>query len=307
MAEGGDDTALTLLRALPAEAAEAILGRLPADAAGRLRDRLRDAPAAPPPGPELDAALAQFFDLQRIAERPSPPTPAEEAAPPANPIDEVRGLPPDRLARALDGEQPGAVALVLSCLDPAAAGQVIRRLPADRRAEVALRVTKVGGRNPDLLAPITRAVVDKARRLAEAPPEPSYDELVTNLADMLRALPRLERGPVIEEIEASDPTLAAKVLEKLYRIDDLVRIPDRQLQGLLAELDVKTIAIALKNTDPAVRGKVTSNMSSRARAVLDEESELLGEIPASRIKEAQQTVLVLVRKGEEEGKITIEE
>ena len=306
MAEAGDDTALTLLRALPAEVGELILGRLPADAAGRLRARLKDAPPQPPAGPEVDAALAQFFDLQRIAERPAPP-PAEDAPPPADPVEEVRTLPPDRLARALDGEQPGAVALVLSCLDPAAAGQVIRRLPADKRADVALRVTKLGGRNPDLLAPIARAVAEKARRLASVLPEPSYDELVTNLADMLRALPRLERGPVIEKVEASDPTLAAKVLEKLYRIDDLVRIPDRQLQGLLAELDVKTIAIALKTTDPAVRGKVTSNMSSRARAVLDEESELLGDIPASRIKEAQQTVLVLVRKGEEEGKITIEE
>lgn len=284
-----------------------MLGRLPADAAGRLRDRLRDAPAAPPAGPEVDAALAQFFDLQRIAERPAPATPTDETPPPADPVEELRGLPPDRLARALDGEQPGAVALVLSCLDPAAAGQVVRRLPADRRADIALRITKLGSRNPDLLRPVTEAVVAKARRLAEAPPEPSYDELVTNLADMLRALPRLERGPVIEKIEASDSALAAKVLEKLYRIDDLVRIPDRQLQGLLAELDVKTIAIALKNTDPAVRGKVTANMSSRARAVLDEESELLGEVPASRVKEAQSTVLVLVRKGEEEGKITIEE
>lgn len=301
----GDDTALTLLRAMPAEVAEQVLGRLPDEAAGRLRDRLRDAPPQPPAGPELDAALAQFFDLQRIAERPAPP--AEDAPPPANPIDEVRGLPPDRLARALDGEQPGAVALVLSCLDPAAAGQVVRRLPAEKRADIALRITKLGSRNPDLLGPITAAVAEKARRLAEVPPEPSYDELVTNLADMLRALPRLERGPVIEKIEASDPTLAAKVLEKLYRIDDLVRIPDRQLQGLLAELDVKTIAVALKNTDPAVRGKVTANMSSRARAVLDEESELLGEVPASRVKEAQTTVLLLVRKGEEEGKITIEE
>ncbi|MBX9626228.1 MAG: hypothetical protein K2X82_20685, partial [Gemmataceae bacterium] len=89
MAEGGDDTALTLLRALPAEAAEAILGRLPADAAGRLRDRLKDAPATPPAGAELDAALAQFFDLQRIAERPAPPPAAEGEEPAPDPIAEV--------------------------------------------------------------------------------------------------------------------------------------------------------------------------------------------------------------------------
>src|SRR5262245_59375081 len=102
----GDDVALLLLRVLPAEVAELILGRLDPVAAGRLRARLRAAPAEPPPGPEVDAALAHFLDLQRIAERPAPSVPAPEPKPtaPATPIDEVRTLPPDRLAKALEGE-----------------------------------------------------------------------------------------------------------------------------------------------------------------------------------------------------------
>ncbi|MDB5312219.1 MAG: hypothetical protein JWO38_6421, partial [Gemmataceae bacterium] len=268
----------------------------------------------PPDGDDLDAALAQFFDLQRIAERPAPaageyrpvagPAPAE---PPANPVDDLRAMDPDRLARAVDGEQPGTVALVLSCLDPAAAGQVMKRLPPEIRAEIAVRISRLKGRNQALLQQLARAVAEKGRRLADVPPEPTLEELILNLADMIRALPRAERPPIIQRLEAADAALAARVLEKLYRIEDLIRIPDRQLQGLLAELDVKTIAIALKNTDPAVRGKVTSNMSSRSRAVLDEESELLGDVAASRIREAQGEVLALVRRAEEEGKVTIEE
>ena len=306
----GDDVAVVLLRALPAEVGELILTRLDAGTTERLRARLKGAPAEPPAGPELEAALAQFFDLHRIANRPVPttastPVSTEPAAPDS--VSEIRSIPPDRLVRALDGEQPGAIALVLSCLDATAAGQVIRRLPSEQRAEIALRVTKLGARNQILLQQLTKAVLEKARRLTDVPPEPTQEELISNLADMLRALPRDERSPVLERIQTADAPLATKVLEKLYRIDDLIRIPDRQLQGLLAELDVKTIAIALKNTAPAVRGKVTSNMSSRSRAVLDEESELLGDVPANRIKEAQSTVLALVRKGEEEGKITIQE
>jgi flagellar motor switch protein FliG len=76
---------------------------------------------------------------------------------------------------------------------------------------------------------------------------------------------------------------------------------------LLAKLDVKTIATALRDVDPIVRNKVTSNMSSRARTVLDEETELLGAIAASRVKEAQSKVLALVLKAEEDGEIVMEE
>jgi flagellar motor switch protein FliG len=312
MADGaGDETAVLLLRALPAEVVEVVLKNMDEPTAARLRGLLRDAPAEAPPGPEIDGALAHFFDLMRIAER-SPPVPEDELpiadteAPP-DPMTDLRSIPPDRLARALSGEQPGTVVLILSCLDPTAAGQVMKYLPLDARADIAVRMTKVGPRNPTLLAQLTKAVAEKARRLGDLPPEPTADELVTNLADMLRAVPRAERLPIVQKIETTDPDLAAKVLEKLYRIEDLLRIPDRMIQILLSKLDVKTIATALKNADPAIQDKITANMSSRSRTALSEESELLRDVPASRVKEARTKVLALVKKGEEDGEIVLEE
>jgi flagellar motor switch protein FliG len=302
-----------LLRALPADLASAILGRLEGDVAGRLRAKLT-VPGGQTSWTEVDVALAQFFDLQRIAERAeanpalksassSPPPPTS----PPTPLDDLKTMSPDRLARALEGEQVGTIALIVSCLAPAPAAQVVKRFPLDMRAEVAVRMTKLGPRNPVILQQIARAVAEKGQKLADIPPEPSPEEILTNLADMIRALPRAERFPVIRKMEAADPTLAAKVLEKLSRIEDLLKIPDRQLQGLMAKLDVKTIALALKTVDPPVRDKVSANLSSRARTVLAEESELLGDVSASKVQEAQSKVLGLIRKGEEDGEITMEE
>jgi flagellar motor switch protein FliG len=309
MAEAGDDVAVLLLRLLPAEVGNTILTRL-GPTGERLRARLAQ-PAAPPPQDEVNAALAHFFDLQRIAER-APPQPSaapvpEPTAVPSGPVERLRGLPPEVLARALEGEQPGTVALVLSCLDPADAGRVMQRMPVELRAEIAVRLSKLGARNPALMERLVGAVASKGERLKDAPREPSQEELITNLADMLRAVPRTERMPVLKKIEASDPELALKIVEKLYRIEDLLRIPDRQMQTLLGKLDVKSLAIALKNADPAVRQKVTNNMSSRSREVLNDETELLGTVSATRAREAQAKILAAVRKGEEDGEITPEE
>ncbi len=311
MAEApGEDVAVLLLRVLSADAAEAVLGRMGADAGARLRSRLRAAAAEPPPPAELDAALAQFFDLRRIAGRAVPPTAATTDTPhpaaPVGPLDELRAIPADQLARALDGEKPGAIALLLSCLDPTTTGQVIRRLPADSRADIALRLTKPGARNPALLEPLARAVVEKSRRLADVPPEPTPEELIQNLAEMLRTLPRADRMPLVARLEETDPELAAKVIEKLYRIEDILMIPDRQVQMLLGKLDVKTVAVALKGAAPALRQKVTANMSSRSKTVLDEESDLLGAVSESAVRESQATVLAAIRKGVEDGQITMD-
>jgi flagellar motor switch protein FliG len=294
---------------MPPEVAELILGQFGAEAA-RLRSRLAAAPGKPA-GPEIDGALAQFFDLQRIVERP----PAPPVVPPAPPVppppptatEEIRKLPPSVLARALEGEQPGTIALVLSCLDNAPAGQVMQRLALDVRAEVALRLSKLGARNPVLLGRLVAAVAEKARRLGELPREPTPEELITNLADMLRAVPRAERLPVVKKIELADPDLAAKIIERLYRLEDLLRIPDRQIQTLLGKLDVKTLAVALKGADPAIMAKVSGNMSSRSREVLNDESALLGAVPASRVRDAQLKVIAIIRKAEEDGEVTPEE
>ncbi len=167
-------------------------------------------------------------------------------------------------------------------------------------------MTKPGGRNPALLQPLAAAVAEKSRKLADVPPEPTQEELITRLADMLRGFPRAERTPVLQKVEAADPEMAAKVLEQLYRMEDILRIPDRQVQLLLSKLDVKTVAVALKGAAPAIRQKVTANMSSRSKTVLEEESELLGAIPDAVVRESQAAVLAAIRKGEEEGQITLD-
>lgn len=306
----GEVTVATLLRLLPPDAAELVLGRLPAEAGARIRARLAD--PVPPPDREVEVALAEFFDLLRIADRvvpaagapgPAPPVPAA----PAGPVDELRALPPDRLARALEGESPATMALILGCLEPSAAGQVMRRLPADRRADVALRLTRPAARNPALVNRLARAVADKGRRLADLPTPPSDADRAMAMADMIRALPRADRPALLKKLEAADPTFAGAVQDQVYRVEDILRIPDRQLQTLLSELEVKKLALALHGADPAVRDKVTANMSTRARAALAEEMELLGNILPSAVREARSEFLTVVRRLEDEGRITIDE
>lgn len=305
----GEDAALLLLRVLPVDVAENVLGQLGPDAGSRLRRRLRMAPNELPPVPEMDDALAQFFDLHRMIKARDALTPEQKAAqapPPPNAIEELKRIPPEQIARALEGEQPGAIAMILGALDPATTGHVIRRLPMEIRAEIAIRLAKPGARNLALLMPLAEAVVQKTRQLKDVPPEPSQEELIQNLADMLRSFPRADRMPVVLKLEESDPELAAKVVERLYRMEDLLRIPDRQIQLLLGKLDVKTVAVALKGAVPAIVQKITNNMSSRSKEVLKEESELTGSIADSVVREAQGTVLAAVRKGEEDGQITMD-
>jgi flagellar motor switch protein FliG len=318
--DSGEQTVTLLLRLLPSDTAEAVLQHLPSELVSRLRRRLQATDAGQVPPAELDAALTQFFDLWRLAQRypqlstsSSTAVAAEPAAATSapsvsdDPLQQLRSYPPQVLARALHQEPPAVIALILATLEPAAAGQVLARLPGSLRPEIAVRLARTATPQPALLRNLACALIDKCRQLAELPLPASPEAMVAQLVGMLRALPRPERMPVVRQMETIDPDLAAKVLADLTRLEDLLKIPDRQMQTLLTKLDMKTLATALKNAPEAVRNKVAANLSTRARQVLQEEMEFLGDVPASRIKEAQSRVLAAVVKAEEAGEIVIEE
>jgi flagellar motor switch protein FliG len=320
-ARTGEEMAVTLLRVLPPEVAEQVLARLDPAAAARLRPGL-----APPPD-ELDPALTEFFDLLRIADRARALTapaageyrpvagggtrgkrsggPPPGPPPPPDPVIELRELPPDKLLKVLEGEPAAATALVLTVLDTDTAGDVMKGLPADLRVQVAMRFSQPGSRNYSLIQKLARAIVDKGHRLAEQPAQTPPDTRIADLAVILRALPRADRAAVFKTMSETDPELTARVKEKLFKFADLATVDDRSLQGMLQQLNLKTIATALKGAEDAVTAKVTGNLSGRARELLQEELSLLGSVSNVQVEDARKEVMQLLMKAEEEGSITL--
>jgi flagellar motor switch protein FliG len=74
---------------------------------------------------------------------------------------------------------------------------------------------------------------------------------------------------------------------------------------LLAEIDAKSLATALKGGSDAIRQKVSSNLSKRARETLNEEMELLGTVPATVIQQAQKAVVDVIQRLDQAGELTM--
>ncbi len=318
MALGGADAAAVLLKALPPEVLEAVLSRLQPDKADRLRDRI-DAVRERPTGTDrLEDALRTFGRAKQVTAAEGTPADAKApkkkvekldlAAEPEEPVafSHLRDIPPDLMVRVLNDEETPAVALVMSVLEPAAAAEVMKRMPAARRPELAVRLTQPGARNPELTELLAKAIVEKAVRLAKAPPEPSADDRIKNLSTVLRSLKREERVEILDALNNADPEACARVKEQLYLFEDILRIEDRGLQTVLVELDMPTLALALSGAPDDLRAKIQKNMSSRAQAMLGEEIGLLGTVPTAKVQQARSKIVSVLRQFEEEGKITIE-
>ncbi len=313
------DAAKILLRLLPTEILNRVLANLEAKDAESLR--VMRAEATVPYAPEdTSRALGAFFDLTRIASRSAPIALEAPAAPKssqlpaqvkadesaADPVQAMRGLNPELLARAVGDEPPGVIATIITRLEPIQAAELMKRLPSPARMQIALRLNQGTTQNSVLVEKLARAAIAKANRISETPPEPTSDDRIKGLVALLRRLDRPDRVEILQAIEKSDPQSAAIIRKQMFCFEDLVHVDDRPLQNLLTEFDARTLATALKGAPPEVSEKILRNISSRNRQMLTDEIGLLGNIPKATMDEAQERIGELLRRYEEEGKITIE-
>lgn len=211
----------------------------------------------------------------------------------------------DKLALALTDEHPRTVALVLNQMEPDRAGEVLKRLPPEHRREVSIQLGREMSVSPDLVNRIVRTVLEKCRKIAEAPPGKSGGNRFKRMAEMLRRLDKPDRMEVLATLEQNDPDTAASVKEFLYSFEDLLLIEDRSMQKLLAEIDSKSLATALKGAPDPIKDKVRNNLSKRARETLNEEMELLGSVPPSTIQQAQKSVVEVIQRLDQAGELTM--
>lgn len=91
----------------------------------------------------------------------------------------------------------------------------------------------------------------------------------------------------------------------MFVFEDIVLLDDRAIQKVLREVDQQELAKALKAVDNEVQDKIFKNMSKRAANTLKEDMEFMGPIRLKDVEEAQQKIVSVIRKLEEQGEIVV--
>ena len=82
-------------------------------------------------------------------------------------------------------------------------------------------------------------------------------------------------------------------------------IDDRSIQLILREVQSDSLILALKGASPELREKIFKNMSKRAASGLREEMDFMGPVRLKDVEEAQQKIVNIIRKLEEQGEIIV--
>ena len=221
----------------------------------------------------------------------------------------IRSASVDELVVSLEGEQPQAIAVVLSELDPKKSQEILSLLNEETRLKTVWRMT-----NPDLLGfgvrqRIASIVGERLKSLKGgevfvARPG-KREENLRKLAIVLSGLEKDLRDQLLGEIVKQDEETGKMVRTLMITWEDILSVADRSLQESLRTVETQQLAIALHGADEEVAQKIRSNISERVRAMLDEEIKLMQEPLEKEILSAREEVVKPLREANEEGKLRL--
>jgi flagellar motor switch protein FliG len=220
-----------------------------------------------------------------------------------NPFGFLEDFEGDQIALLLKGESPAAAALILSRLEPKTAAAAINKLEPTQRLETLKRIAKLGKVAPEVLERTAAALREKARSVGR-----ETTKVVDGRAALAEILKRTDASVgdrLLDELREADPELGMDIKDRLFTLDDIVKVEDRAVQEKLRTLSDKDIALLLKGRRPAFVEKILSNVTAARRTIIAEERELLGPVPRSEADEAAGAFLRYFRQGREEGRIVL--
>jgi flagellar motor switch protein FliG len=206
---------------------------------------------------------------------------------------------PQQLSKFILSEHPQTIALLLAHLKPSQAAQLANSLPEDLRVEVITRMATLDEISPEVIMRVSSVIEQRLKSLGNQTHE-SYGG-VRAVAELLNRLDRGVSSAVLETIEGESPDLAVSIRNLMFVFDDLLNVDDTALREIIQRADKKTLTMALKGSSEDIRNRFLQNMSKRAAQMIREEMEVLGAVRLREVEKAQQEIVAIARKLEEEG------
>lgn len=219
------------------------------------------------------------------------------------PFDFIRRTDPTHLVNFIQNEHPQTIALILSYLDPQKAATILASLNTDLQADIMRRIATMDRTSPEILREVERVLERKLSTLSSED-FTSAGGIDTVVAIINNADRTTERN-IIETLEEDDPDLAEEIKKKMFVFEDIITLDDKSIQKVMRNVDNNDLSKALKSVDPEVQDKIFRNMSKRAAQMLRDDMEFMGPVRLKEVEEAQQKIVSVIRKLEEQGEIVV--
>ncbi|MEG1971784.1 MAG: FliG C-terminal domain-containing protein, partial [Oscillospiraceae bacterium] len=183
------------------------------------------------------------------------------------------------------------------------ASLVVSELPREKRLDVIERIAKLDRASPEIINIVERTLEKKFSSIV------SVDLMeiggVNYLADIMNHVDRGTEKNIFDELDNKDPELSDEIRKLMFVFEDIVYLDNVSIQRFLREVDPKDLSVALKAANTEVANMIFQNMSKRTQETVRSDIEYLHNVRMRDVEAAQQKIVAVIRKLEEEGELVI--
>ncbi len=218
-------------------------------------------------------------------------------------FDYIRKADSKNLFSVLQYERPQVIALVLSYVDARNTAAVIADLPDAKKIEVVQRIAKMESASPEAI----KIVESELKKRFSSVLTSDYTRIggIDFMADVMNNIDRSNERFIFDELGQRDQELADTIRKKMFVFEDIVGLDARSIHIFVRECEVKDLVYALKGSNPEVNALIFANMSTRMAENIKDELEITTNLRLKDVEEAQQRVVAVIRRLEEEGQLVI--
>ncbi len=207
------------------------------------------------------------------------------------------------LMTTIQHENPQTIALILSYARSDQASTIISELPKDVRIEVVERIAKMDRTSPEIISQVEKVLERKFASMVSM----DFTEVggINYIADVMNHIDRSSEKYIFDELYKRDAKLADEIRKKMFIFEDILTLDGMAIQRFLRDVDSKDLVVALKGSNQEVQDVIFANMSQRMGETVRSDIEYLHNVRMRDVEEAQQRIVAIIRKLEEDGEIII--
>ncbi len=219
------------------------------------------------------------------------------------PFDFIRRADTTQILNFIQNEHPQTIALIMSYMTSPQAAGILASLPPEIQANIVQRIATMSVASPEYIREAERIL---ERKLMSAGQEENTTVGgIGTIVEILNSIDRSTEKSILDSIESTDPELADEIHKRMFVFEDITKLTAVAIQRTLKEVDNDVLTMALKGASEEIQNMIFANISKRLQEMIKENMDYMGPVRVRDVEQAQQKIVNVIRKLEDEGEIEI--
>lgn len=220
------------------------------------------------------------------------------------PFSFLEDLENEQLIMVLRKESAAVLAIIFSFLNPSKASVVLESLHPDMQKQIVHRMAGMKRVAPEAVRAIESTLIERVRTQGKIVTEEIDGSSV--LAEILKNMNLSDEDRILSDLAQVNESITEEVKDKLFTVDSVLDLRDKDLQKVLRDYSDNEIAVLLKGRSSELREKILSNVSERRRSFIKMEEDTLGPMLRKDLDKVMKDFLDYLRELEIRGTILFE-